>query len=439
MPGITPLERAMAAAVLAGGITFAYLTTEAKQYTSEILCSVVLMALVQSIPRTCPGQLSRLGLLLVLMLSASTFPLAAFAVGSVFLLDGVRRRGSLDRIYENVKSGGWIFVAAGAIYIVYYVLHIRSAYEALLLNFGYTYQGFGFVRDSNYLAWLAATLWSILTSHYGILALANVVLAGVAIVGFKGRDLPYARQAGALLGICVALNVAGIYPLLPARFSAFALPWLAVLAGVGAAYLIARVRDHGMRSIAAAGASALVMIPSGVYIAQPVTHQARRSIETLQSQPGTAVMVTVGSQPVFDLYLRRSRALFGGRCHASGIAGYTNRCRALKMPGDGVFIGADTKWYLLNYAAIIGRGVEPVGFPGPSPQAFAGHYLDWLIGEIPAGKDVLLFSAPHIPRDTDGDPLQTRLASLANVDKLIDERNTPTATRAGQVYRIRRR
>ena len=440
MPGLTALERACAAAVLAGGITFAYLMTEAKQYTFEILGSAALMAMVQRPGTTLRTQLGRLGLLLVAMLSASTFPLAAFAVGAAFLLHGVRRPAdAVPTIGAKLRSGGWIFAIAGLIYVLYYAAHIRPAYEALLRNFGYTYQGFGFVRGGSYPFWLAGNLWSTIESHYGILAIIILAAAVVGIWRLRGRGLPYLTQAAALAAAMIALNMAGIYPLLPARFSMFAMPWLALLAGCGIAFGLSRVGDRGMQMIAAAAVTGLVLFPSLVYINAPSEHQARRSIAQLMNARGSPVMVTVSSQPVFDLYLKPHASAAGARrCQAPAIIGYTNRCRALKGDGDGRSVDANTKWYLLNYAAIIGRGVEPVGFPGPDPKAFASAYVDWLVRQVPAGRAVLLFTAPHTPEDTDADPLQARLKAAMTVERLLDERRTPGASRNGLLDRVQR-
>ncbi len=440
MPGLTPLERAASAAVLAGGITFAYLMTEAKQYTAEILCSCALMAFLQQPGATTRAHLARLGILVLAMLSASTFPLAAFAVGTAFMLTGVRRPADLpNAIIANLRSGGWIFPLAGLIYVLYYAAHIRAAYEALLRNFGYTYQGFGFVRGGSYPVWLAGNLWSTIESHYGILAIPIVAAALVGGWRLLKRDLPYLTQAAALAAAMIALNIAGIYPLLPARFSMFAMPWLALLAGCGMAFALSRIQDRGMQMIAAAAATALVLFPALVYINAPSEHQARRSIEQLQRAGATPVMVTVSSQPVFDLYLRpRGPTAAADRCRAPGIIGYTNRCRALKADGDGRAVDANTKWYLLNYAAIIGRGVDPVGFPGPDPKAFAGAYVDWLVRQLPAGQPILLFTAPHTPGDTDGDPLQARLKAVAKVERLLDERRKPDASRNGLLDQVQR-
>jgi hypothetical protein len=80
--------------------------------------------------------------------------------------------------------------------------------------------------------------------------------------------------------------------------------------------------------------------------------------------------------------------------------------------------------------------VPPVGFPGASPQAFAASYLDWLISQRPGDRQILLFTAPHTPQDTDGDPLQARLAQSGTVQRLVDERTATSSTRAGQVDKL---
>lgn len=439
MPGLTAIERACAAAVLAGGITFAYLTTETKQYTFEVLCSALLMAVFYRPAVGLRENLTRLGMLIVLLLTASTFPLAVFAVGAVAMLTGVRRATDFQRLaLPRVLSGGWVFAAAGALYVVYYATHIKPAYEALLFNFGYTYQGFGFVRDASYPVWLIDKAWSILESHYGFLGLPLIAAALYGAWAMRGRGLPYLAQLGVLIAVMVAVNLAGVYPLLPARFSVFILPWIAVLAGVGIAGLLARIADENLQSIAAGGVAVVVLFPAITYILDPTTHQARKSIDALRADAKTQVMVTVSGQPVFDLYVKAPTPDGPDRCQAPSVLGYTNRCRTLKAPGDGIMQGAATKWYLLNYAAIIGRGVPPVGFPGASPQAFADSYVDWLAGQLPAGVPVRLFTAPHTERDTDGDPLQARLKAAATVQRLIDERTPASSVRAGQLDRVTR-
>ena len=439
MPGLTALERAAATAVLAGGITFAYLTTEAKQYTFEILGACALMAWLHDPGRSPRAQLLRLGVLLIAMLGTSTFPLAAFAVGAAVLLQGIRTPVDVVRkIPIGLMAGGWIFAAAGLIYVAYYLAHIRPAYEALLRNFGYTYQGFGFARDASYPVWLTGNLWTIAESHYGILAIPILAAAVLGAWWMRGRGLPYRSQAAALLAAMITLNMLGIYPLLPARFSIFVVPWLAVFAGVGMAAVLERINDQGLRIIAAAGAALLVLMPAGIYIATPRAYQAQQAIAYLKAARATPVMVTVSAQPVFDLYLQTPATHAGDRCRAPSVLGYTHRCRALKTDSDGVFQGAATKWYLLNYAAIIGRGVAPIGFPGRDPQAFAASYLDWLESQIPAGKPVLILTAPQTRSDTDGDPWQARLRSRGTVERVIDERRQPTDPRSGQIDRVQR-
>jgi hypothetical protein len=444
MPGVTALERAAAAAVLAGGITFAYLTTEAKQYTVEILCSCVMMAFLSHAGGSMRAHVARFGVLLIAMLSASTFPLAALAVGATVMLQGLRPAALqspsnfVQTVVQRMQAGGWIFAAAGVIYVIYYALHIRGAYEALLRNFGYTYQGFGFVRDGSYPLWLIEKVWSIVESHYGVLAIAVIALALFGAVRIRGRALPYVTQAAVLFAAMVVLNRAGIYPLLPARFSMFMMPWLAVLAGIGIADLLTRIQDRGFQMMAAVAVTILILFPSAVYIANPNEHQARQSIDLLRGADRSSVMVTVSSQPVFDLYVQPRVPARVDRCRAPGVIGYTNRCRALKAAGDGITISSDTKWYLLNYAAIVGRGVEPVGFPGPDPQAFARTYVDWLVAQVPVNKPVLLFTAPQTLNDTDAGPLQARLKSIATVERARDERRTPNAARAGLVDRVQR-
>ena len=456
MPGLTAIERACAAAFLAGGITFAYLTTETKQYTFEVLCSALLMtvfarrhttgaddARAATANTNASTSLTHLGVLIALMLSASTFPLAAFAVGAVAILAGVRRTADLNRlIVPRLLSGGWVFAVAGMLYVIYYARHIRPAYEALLLNFGYTYQGFGFAREASYPLWLAEKAWSIPESHYGVLALPLIAVGCLGVLTMRRRGLPYHSQFGLLIALVIVLNLGGIYPLLPARFSVFILPWIAVLAGVGIARLLHSIDDDNLQSIAAGGVALVVLFPAITYILDPTTHQARASIDALRANPTGPIMVTVSGQPVYDLYVKAPTVPGADRCLAPGVLGYTNRCRALKAPGDGVMQGAATKWYLLNYAAIIGRGVPPVGFPGgypgAAPQTFADNYLDWLVYQIPAGTPVRLFSAPHTERDTDGDPLQARLKRMATVQRLVDERTPASAVRAGQVDRVTR-
>jgi hypothetical protein len=445
MPGLNRLERTIAAAVLAGGVTFAYLTTETKQYSLEVLGSCALMVAFYRPTHSVHDALRRLSLLLVAMLATSTFPLTAFAVGTAFLLADVRRPTdlmpqSVAHPLARLVAGGWVFIVAGIAYVAYYLAHIKVAYAALLGNFGYTYQGFGFVRDGNYLVWLANNCDTILASHYGFLGLP--LLAAALFGGWtaRARDLPYGRQVAALVAVILVLNVAGVYPLLPARFSVFLLPWFALFAGLGLGVVLAEIKDHGHQLIIGALTSIVVLLPAISYVFNPVKHQARQSTTTLLAHlrldKTTPIMVTVSGQPVYDLYVKARTPPGGDRCIAHGVLGYTNRCRALKAPGDGVMQGSATKWYLLNYAAIIGRGVPPVGFPGTSPQAFAASYITWLVEQLPKDRDTLLFTAPHTAEDTDGDPFQARLKAMTTVQRLVDERTATSPSRAGQLDMI---
>jgi hypothetical protein len=448
MPGLTRLERAMAAVVLAGSITFAYLTTETKQYTFEILCSCALMVAFSS--RQDLVQLSqhrywlRFGLLAAAMVLASTFPLAAFAVGIAWMLSGVGYATLTAphalglHLLTRIRAGGWVFAAAGLVYIAYYLTAIRPAYAALLGNFGYTYQGFGFVREGNYLVWLTNNVDTILASHYGFLGLP--LFAAALWGGWQSaeRGLRYVPQIVALASIVVVLNVAGVYPILPARFSVFLLPWFAVMAGLGLATLVTLIKDKGLQTLAATGLAVVTLLPAATYILSPITHDAKQSIAYLKAHSDTPVMVTVSSQPLYDLYLKQPNAMQTDRCLASGVFAYTNRCRALKAPGDGVLQGAQTKWYLLNYAAIIGRGVPPVGFPGGDPKAFALSYKRWLVEQPPIRTDVLVLSAPHTVDDTDGGPLFNALTMRARIERVANDATHARSVRSARVDRVHR-
>ena len=440
MPGLDALERACAAAVLIGGYTFAYLTTEAKPYTGEVLVSCALMAFFQSTgPLPLPAVLTRLGVLLVAMASASTFPLVALAVGAQAHLRGVRKPGDIRRlVLPRLASTGWIFAAAGIVYVLYYLLHIKPAYQAILGNFGYTYESFGYARTASYPVWLVAKVWEILESHYAIISIVVLAAIPLGLLPLRGRGTAYPVQAGVLFAAMIGLNAIGVFPILPARFSVFILPWLAVFAGAGMAMLLARLTDRVVQLLAATGLALVVMVPALVSIVSPITHPAGRSVALLRSAPAGPIMVTVSAQPAFDIYVKPPVGAGADRCMAPSVLGYTNRCRALKAPGDGVFVGRDTKWYLLNYASVIGRGLEPVGFPGPSPRAFVDSYLDWLSNELPIGKPVLLFTAAPTPRDSDADPLQARLKTIATVERLVDDRIDVDSSRAGRIDRVLR-
>jgi hypothetical protein len=445
MPGLTNLERACAAAVLAGSYTFAYLTTEAKQYNFEVLCACVLMAFFQGPAASVRGLAARLAFLLGAMMAASTFPVLVFAVGAVDQLRGVRRLADMKGIvWPRVAAGGWVLAVAAVCYVPYYLVHVRPAYQAVLGNFGYTYESFGFARTSIFPVWLVGNVWDIIESHFAIFGVLIIAAVAVGILRLRGRGTAYPAQAATLAATIIALNAAGLFPLLPARFSVFLMPWLAVLAGVAVAWVLSLVADRGIRVLLAAAAMCIVMVPALHCIADPTEHESRRSVAFLkaaQSAPDKLpVAVTVSAQPVYDLYLKTPVVPGADRCIAPGIIGYTNRCRAIKTPGEATtFAGPSTKWYLLNYVSVIGRGLEPVGFTGPAPQAYADSYIEWLVGALPVGQPVLLYTAPPTEKDTDAAPLQARLTAIGSVERLVDERLIPSTSRAGQIDRVVRR
>lgn len=444
LPGLDRTERACAAAVLAGGYWFAYLMIEAKPYNFEVLWACILMAYYQGAAGSRRVVAARLGGLLVAMASTSTFPLAVLAVGAAEHLRGVRKVADLrTRLLPRILSGGWIYAAAGLCYVIYYLIYIKPAYQAVLGNFGYTYEALGYVRDASYPVWILAKVWDIVEGHYSIFGL--FVLAAVAVGGWaiRGRGTAYPSQVVTLVCAMIVLNALGMFPLLTARFSVFLMPWIAVLAGVGIAALLGRIEDRGLRAMATVASAGLVLLPALYCLIDRTDRQSRVSVAYLNAaagHPGSLpVMVTTSSQPVFDLYVERPASSPGTRCVKDEVIGYTNRCRALKAPGDGTFIGTQTKWYLLNYASIIGRGLEPVGFPGADPRAYADSYVDWVVSIVPVGQPILLYTAPTTHEDLDGDRLQARLKAIANVERIVDEKTTSATRRAGQIDRVVRR
>ena len=411
LPRLSWTERCLVAAALTGSDVLARTATDVKPYAADVLAAMALICAFH--PDATPVWRRwplRLGLLAAALLGAASFPLTAFAVGIVHVLwrpiDWRQPAVALPAIWR----AGWPFALALPLYAAYYLTYVAPSFGLVLANYAYAYEAIGFNHTPlPWPMWFLVQLRAIVTSHFTpVTAVAGLaVLLGI-FRGVRTRSA-YAAQAGALVAIMAALNALHLYPVIEDRFTLFVLPWLAVLAALGVTQLLELLepvspmpaRAAVAQAIALAAGLALVW-PAVDFVRDPHHQHAGRSLAVLHADPNTPVVTSIAAQPILELHAPGAGSVLvrdAHICRPEIASGTTDRCTRARAPGDGAFAGADTKWYLLNYAAVAGWDGESFGFPGASLPAFVAEYHAWLTAEVARHPRAWLLLAQQTPRD----------------------------------------
>lgn len=423
LPDTDRATRLIVAALLAGSFVTARIATDAKPYMFEALAAFAMIVAFH--PRATGVWASapvRLALLLAAMLMTTAFPLVAFAIGAPMVLSAARADLVARRplTHWQCLAPAALFAVALAFYAVYFAGYLSPSLKLVAANHAYGYGPSGYAAEgTSYPLWLIGRGGDIITSHWQAWTsfIAVATLAGGYILA-RLRSI-YAAQAAALLGIVVAANFAGFFPIMEERFSVFMLPWVTLLAASGIAGAVTRLPSPVPRSLAISGCVAAALLPAIDAVRDPFHHQARASLAHAAAAPAIPLATTLAGQAIIDAY--QIRAPHDRKhCTVTAALATTTRCTARREDTDGRFEGAATKWYLLNYAEIASWGGSDYGFPGASLDAFAAAYYDWIVAGLRRHQRAHVLIVQGNERMLAA--VRTRLGPGERLRRVIDER-----------------
>jgi hypothetical protein len=428
LPRLSPIERCIAVAAIVGSDIVARTATDVKPYTIDFMWSVVLMVVFHPDSRSGAATWAGRGIiLLVAMMSATSFPFMALAIGASLVWVRLRRSpaGLGSRLRAALPDAS-LFAIVLVLYAVYYIGYVRPTSATVIANHAFTFEGIGYFQGhGSYLSWLAHRLLAILFSHYEIMCMLVLLIGLLGLFRLAQQRSIYALQMLILMLALIGANLARVYPIIEDRFTLFLLPWIGIAAGAGVGMIFARVPNALARTLLGLVLAAALLWPAVVFLQDPLRQDARQTLAFLASDPKTPVVLTMGAQPTYDLYMGSDGTPVGLRCDVQGKPGMTNRCMLPRAPGDGTFLGHDTKWYLLNYVAVAGWGGNDHGFPGPSVKEFAAHYWDFIASELKRAGRSYLFVLAHSRGDVV--EIEKRAAVYGRLSLVLDERpSTPS-------------
>jgi len=458
-PGLSALERALfCILIVSSSVIFEY-STYMKHYVWEFF--FLLLVVSQNIPESPVYRRPVFRTLCLLIASVFSFQVA-IVIAAVGLTVAVREalpilaRGiagsggqgarllTRERI-RDVSIALMPLVFITVVEVAKYVLVTKGASAIILTNYRYAVD-FGYLDRQGVLEFYAVQMFAIFWYHFVEVPVSMVVLLaslflGMAIAIYRRRTVSIAFFM--LLAVAIALNAAGFYPLLPGRFTLLlALP-LAFFMALGMAEVAGRLGPR-FRIAAVAGIAILCTAGPVLMAMRPLGQHTRQLLAVARSQlnatsaPASAVLLTVGSQPLVDAYF----GPFGDRtaCVVSlpGMLGWTNRCAILRRPGkDAGFVGSDTPWFIVNDIGHAMFGLPIRHVDASTVARWTADYADFLFRQACTVPDAVVlvshFRRSFIPQ------LEDRFARAGTLRLESDEtRRTDGRSGDGIVLRWRR-
>lgn len=400
-PTMRAAERLIFAVSLCASLVVVDYAVQAKHYLVEMF-SLLLLLFVHLQPEDRrPLALVRLGVVLLAIAAAPTAPIVILGLFIGLAADAMlKARGSQKR--RDIASESMLLaplLVGGIVDAVYYIVFLKPVANAQLLVYRYTFD-YGYADHTSFPLFVLRRLYGIIVEQYHPFGIPMTVLAAVGAVVSYRRYRRHALTFSAVLLVAILLNALGMFPLLIGRFSLVLLPTLAFFAAIGAAAIADKLQAWLPPAACVMFLAIVIGLPAWRWaVSIPHGQQAKRSLSVVaQALHGditndTPVMVTMGSQPVIDLYF----GPFGGghACDASpaGVIGWTDRCsRPRRPPAEEKFVGAQTRWYIMNYIGHVSFGGSQKDMPAAVVAQWTDEYIGYLSRQICAHRSAYLFN-----------------------------------------------
>ncbi len=385
----------LALAPLALAPPMLFLTTEAKQYSSDLAIATALLMVAlrigsRTLTRSRALAAMAAGMIAVWFSQSAVIVLAA--LGAVLLIDALASRDSaaITRVVALVCAWGTSALAS--------VLASFDRLPAGARHYMSVFWADGFwplsLRHPTSIAWPLTQLERLIAEELALPAM----LAGIFVVCIVGAlafswrsDLRATMLLGAPLLVALGASVTSLYPL-KERLAVFLIPSMLLLAAMGFTQIARALRDPyrvaGLSGVAAAlvtavGARALHASPP-VYRREEITP----AITYLEQhrQPGDALYVYYGAEAAFLFYAARdsmsSASYTLGACHRTNPGAYLAELRAMR--------GRSRVWLLFSHE-----------LPRLHERQLMTSYLD----EIGSVRDSVIV----VGHDVDGTPTRASL------------------------------
>lgn len=294
--------------------------------------------------------------------------------------------------------GNWYIAALILVNLIYYILVVQPASSLQIKLYRYTFD-FGFPADDIIRFYIDFVLY-FMRSH-GSLGLWLIFIPVMCLGVFDGlrRNRTTAVAFLAIPTIVVALNLVRVYPLVAGRFSLVLLPTVTFFLALGAVGLARRIPGRwgspvtvvlfGTVLACLAGAGAVAWPRRDMRDVQPVFDELERHL-----QSGQTILLTIGSQPIYDAYFGPVPPMPGRCLEASEqIIGWTSRCSHEGAPDRPTgFVGMATPWRVMNYIAHSSLEGPVRDVPSDELLAWRRTYIQYLRMEGCAHQPTILFN-----------------------------------------------